>query len=105
MDNPSLPDDCDEVAGGQGLFLIVSDEDRRRPCPAQDFCHLVPDPCSKSGIEIGERLVEQDDVWFRGEGSGEGHPLLLTAREFVRKPALKVAQANQVECLSDACGP
>jgi hypothetical protein len=33
------------------------------------------------GVEIGQRLVEEEDIGIEHEGPGEGHALLLTTRE------------------------
>ena len=49
------------------------------------------------GVERRERLVEQDDLGLDGEGAGEGHSLLLAARELVGVAAGQAGQAYGIE--------
>ena len=46
-----------------------------------DGVDTVLDLLGSDGIERGSRLVEEDDGWVLDEHTGDGHTLLLTARE------------------------
>ena len=47
---------------------------------------LRPHLDAQLGIEIGERLVEQEDLGFAHDGPAHGDALTLAAREFPREP-------------------
>ena len=56
--------------------------------------HLHP----QLGIQVAERLVEQEDLGLAHDAAAHGHPLALAAREL---PGLAVQQRAQLE---DLCG-
>ena len=59
----------DEDGGDAGFLLNAAD--------------FFPGLQTKTGIEVGKRLVEEEDLRFLDEGPGDGDPLLLTARELI----------------------
>ena len=69
------------IADGERLGLIVRDHDGRRADlaldPAQLELHLLP----QLGVEIGERLVQQENRRRDDQGAGDGDALPLAARE------------------------
>ena len=71
------------VGHGQGLVLVVGDQDRRRAGPAQHVVHLGAHAGAQAGVERGEGLVEQDDLGVGGQGAGQRNALLLATRELV----------------------
>ena len=52
--------DADLVGHGKSLVLVVGDEDRGRPLALEDFPDFERQPLAQPDIEIGKRLVEQD---------------------------------------------
>ena len=54
------------------------------------------------GVEGAERLVEQEHPGPQHEGPGEGHPLLLPARQLVRLALLEAGEPHQLQRLADA---
>ena len=60
------------VHEAEGLFLVVGDKDGSGAGGAQNGAHLGAHTHAQAGIEIGERLVEQDQVGLGGEGAGQG---------------------------------
>ena len=76
----------DPIGERERLRLVVGDVDGRRPHlvlqPLQERARLEPEP----GVEIRERLVEQEELRPVGDRAGERDPLLLAARELRRPP-------------------
>jgi hypothetical protein len=62
------------------------------------------DLTAKRGVERGERLVEHHQRRCRGEGPGQGHPLLLATGELVGPRPLEAGQPDEGEALGDALG-
>ena len=54
------------------------------------------------GVEIRQRLVEQQRLRLHDQRAGERHPLLLAAREFARIALGKLAEANRREKIRHA---
>ena len=48
-------------------------------------------------VEISRRLVGQDQCRIVGQGTGDGHALLLAARKLVAKAPSLVCQADRVQ--------
>ena len=55
---------------------------------------LVAQARPQVGIEAGEGFVEQQQVGSRGQRTGQGHALLLAARELVRQAAFEAGKAE-----------
>ena len=79
--DPAVVHDDDDVGRGHGFGLIVGHVDRRVAelvvQPADLETHLL----AQIGVEVGQRLVEQQDLRLDHQGAGQGHALLLAARE------------------------
>ena len=84
-------------ADRQRLFLVVGDEDRRDAELAlqrkQFGAHVHP----QLGIEIRQRLVEQQHLGLDRDGARERDALLLAAGELVRPARAEFGEAHQVE--------
>ena len=50
---------ADLVGDGEGFLLVVGHEDRRRFRGAEDLLHLVAHLRAQVGVEVRERLVEE----------------------------------------------
>jgi hypothetical protein len=65
----------------EGFRLVVGDVDRGEPeagVQALDLrSHLEPE----LRVQIAQRFIEEQDPWLDHQGAGDGHPLLLAARE------------------------
>ena len=99
----AVVDDDDAVGELDGLFLIVRHEDAGQMNlvvePAQPPPQLAPDV----GVERAERLVEEEDLGFDGEGAGQRDALPLAARELRRQPIgqkVELYQAEQIAYLA-----
>ena len=63
---------------------VVGDEEERGAGPALEINEKIQDGGLHGDVEGGQRLVADDHVGLGGEGAGDGHALLLAARELVR---------------------
>ncbi len=78
------------------LHLVVGDVDRGRPDPLVELLQLVAGRRTQLGVEVGQRLVEEEHLRLAYQGAGERHPLPLTARQLSRPPAEQVIDAEQL---------
>ena len=76
----ALVEHGDPVGDGIRLFLVVGNIDRGDPELALQRLELGTHLDPKLGIEVGERLIEQQHIGLDHEGSCERDALLLAAR-------------------------
>ncbi len=74
----------DEVGGGHRLGLVVRDVDGRVAVFVVQAAHLEAHLLAQVGVEVGERLVEQQRLGFDDQRARERHALLLPAGELAR---------------------
>ena len=84
---PSLQDH-DLVGHGHRLDLVVGDVDHGRAEPAVQGDQLAAHLDPELGVEVGQRLVEQERLGLLDDGAADGDALALAAGELVR-PALR----------------
>ena len=93
----------DAVRDRHGLDLIVSHQEggqiERDDERSQPGARLL----AQLRVEIGERLVEQDDGGFVDEGARERHALLLPAGELVRVAAGEMREPDLGQRMRDTC--
>src|SRR4051812_30216860 len=98
LDRPRVEDD-DPVAHGEGLVLVVGDQeegDADLPLQALELhLHLF----AQLAVQRGQRLVQQQHLWTVHQGAGEGDPLPLTARELGRLARPVVRQPHGLQRL------
>src|SRR6266849_5654469 len=88
------------VGDGERLLLIVRNVDHGGTDPALEPADLHAQPLADLGVEIGERLVEEQHARLHHEGTRESHALLLTARELGGLPlrdSRGVADLHEIE--------
>ena len=97
-----MPQDGDAVGNGERLLLIMRHIDRgqaERLLQLTDLdAHLGP----QLRVEIGQRLVEQENRGLDDERAGDGHALQLAARELMRRARTIAGEAHPLERLVDA---
>ena len=96
-----LVHDHDPVAEAQRLVLVVGDEQRGQPEFALQPLEPGPGPLPQLGVEVGERLVEQQDRRGVDQRPGQGHPLLLAAGQFVGIASRIAGHLDEFEGLRD----
>ena len=88
----------DAIREGEGLFLIVGDEEEGDADAALEALEFGADLFAEVGVEGGEGLVEEEDFGLEDEGAGEGDALFFAAGEFGGE-AVGLAGADQFEHL------
>ena len=96
--------DHQPVGHRQGLLLVVGDHDGREPELLLQLADLDAHLLAQLGIEIGERLVEQQHVRPEDERAGQRHALLLAAGQLPRQALAQMLEADQPQGLGDAAG-
>ncbi len=84
------------VGHRKGFVVIVGDQDSRCLRPAQQCEKILLHPPGHIGVEIAERLVQEQHDGILHQGPRECHALLLSAGEFVRVAAFQPFQAGQL---------
>src|ERR687893_1291 len=81
----AVEDECYAVGENDGLLLVVGDEDGGVAALALEAQDEVPHLFPEIGVERAEGLVEEQEPRVGDEGAGERYPLLLAARELLRR--------------------
>ena len=92
----------DPVRHGHGLGLVVGDVDGRDAHALLQAADLQAHAHSQLGVEVGQRLVEQEHFGAHHHGAGERHPLLLAAGELVGSAIGQHGQVHRGQCHVDA---
>jgi hypothetical protein len=65
----------------------------------EDVANLMAELAAQFTIEVGERLVEQQQLRLRRQGAGQGDTLLLAAGKLMREALAEVFQVDQFQQL------
>src|SRR6266702_1552197 len=84
--------DNDLVGHGHRLDLVMGDVDRRGPQPLVQFLDFGTHCDAQLGIEVGQRLVEQEHLRIADDGAAHRDALALAARQL---PGITVEQRRQ----------
>ena len=87
------------VAQGHRLDLVVGDVDRGGAQPLVQLLELDPHLHAQLGVEVAERLVEQEHLGIAHDGAAQRHALALAAGELAR---LAVQQGSSMPRMSAA---
>ena len=83
LDAAAVHDDH-HVGQGHGLHLVVRDEDRGRLEPVVQAADLGAHLHAQLGVEVRQRLVEQEGLRLAHDGAAHGHALALAAGQLAR---------------------
>ena len=83
LDDAVMHDD-DLVGHGHGLDLVVGDVDRGGLQALVQLLDLGAHLHAQLGVEVGERLVEEEDLRIAHDGAAHGDALALAAGELAR---------------------
>ena len=78
LDDAVLHDD-DLVRDAHRLLLVVRDEDGCDARRLLDAADLLARLDAEPGVEVRQRLVEEEDLGLLRDGAGDGDTLLLAA--------------------------
>ena len=92
------------VGDGQRLFLVMRHHDGGQPELALQLADLDAHLFAQLGVEVGQRLVEQQHVRPDRERAGERDALLLPAGQLARQPRSQIPRAAPGAALR-ACAP
>ena len=87
--------DADLVGERERFVLVVRHQDRRGAARLDDVAHFERQALAQIDVEVGERLVEQQQIGLRRERAGERHALLLAAGELVRIGVAGAREAHE----------
>ena len=76
--------DHDTVTEGHGLGLVMSDVDERALDLVAQLDELGTHLVTQLGVQVGQRLVHQEDLRITHDGAADGDALTLTAGESLR---------------------
>src|SRR5262244_897694 len=98
---PAAAHHRDAIRHGQRLALIVGDVDGGDPDFALELLELELHAVAELLVERAQRLVEEEHGGARDKGAGQGHSLLLTARELARIAGAVRGKLHEGEGLAD----
>ena len=90
----ALVDQDDPVGHGHGLRLVVGDVDDGDAQGGLDFLDLKAHALAELGVQVGQGLVQQQQLRLRDQGPGQGHALLLTAGQLGGQAVRVLAQMD-----------
>ena len=93
---------ADRVADRERFELVVRDEQGGGLRRLQDGAHLLRQALAQVHVEVGKRLVQQQQLGPRRQRAGQRHALLLAARQLVWKALLAAVQPHQRQHLGHA---
>ena len=76
-----LLDHRNPIRQGEGLFLVMGHIDRGYGELFLEFANFRPHLQANLGVEIAQRFVQQQHIRVQDQRSGQGDPLLLSARQ------------------------
>ncbi|MNZ99257.1 hypothetical protein D3C78_1185750 [compost metagenome] len=88
---------ADVIADGKGLFLVVCDQNGTGATALENVADLMAEAPAQLHVEVGEWLVEQQQLRLGGQCAGQGHTLLLAAGQLVRVAFAEPAKLDQFE--------
>ena len=100
----------DPVGQRHRLDLVVGDVDHRRAEPAVQLVDLDPHLHAQLGVEVGERLVEEEDPRLAHDGAADRDALALAAGELAGLAVEELARSagsrrrRATRARSPACG-
>ena len=82
----AVVDQADLGGQGHGLHLVMGDVDEGGAGLQVQALQFVAHLQAELGIQVAQRLIHEQHQGFGGQGTGDGHALLLTAGQLRRIP-------------------
>ena len=90
-------EDADMIAYGERFFLVVSYQNCAGTTAFKNIAYFMAETAAQLHIEVGEWLVEQQQLWLGCQRTGKGNSLLLAPGKLVRIAFAKAAELDQLE--------
>ena len=94
LDDAPVHEDRDAVGERHRLFLVVGDVDRGRAERALQLVQAEPRLEAQLRIEVGQRLVEQEQLRLADDRARQRDALLLAARKLAGRALQQVADVD-----------
>jgi len=95
--DPATVHQGDPVGDDHRLLLVMGDIDGGDAQPLLQLPQLEPHVLAKLGVEVAQRLVEQQHARLERHGAGQRDPLLLAAAELVDAAVAQLRQVHEVQ--------
>ena len=102
LQHPALAHHGNAAGHGHGLFLVVGHHHHGHAHFFDDVDQLELRLLAQLFVQRAQGLVQQQQLGPLGQAAGQGHALLLPARELVRLAFGKRAQLHQIEHFAGA---
>ncbi len=89
---PTIPHDGDPVRHTERFHLVVSDEQHADSEPSLKHLEVAPHALAQPGVEVAERLVQEQQAWLGSEAASQSHPLQLPPAELRGWSILEIGQ-------------
>src|SRR6185369_15575244 len=89
--------DLDDAVGGRHDPGVVGGEDERGAALAVEAAHEIDDLAPGGAVEVRRGLVGQDQRGLADQRAGDGHALLLAARQLAGAVACALAEPDLLE--------
>ena len=100
-DHRAVHDD-DAVGDGERLLLVVGDVGDGQAELLLQLADLVADAAAELGVEVRERLVEEQHLRLEDQGARDRDALLLAAGELGGEAGLEAGQADERQAVGGA---
>ena len=87
------------IGHGERLSLVVRHVDGGDANATLKFPNEITHLVAKSGVQVGQRLIEQQYPRLNDQRASQGDPLLLSTRQLARVPLAETDQLNRVHGL------
>jgi hypothetical protein len=95
-------EDHEAVAQGHGFHLVVGDEDAGGFQAVLQLADFVAHLDAELGVEVGERLVEEEGLGLADDGPAHGDALALAAGELAGLAVEELREAENLGGIGDA---
>jgi hypothetical protein len=97
LEQPPMIHDANRIGQRKGFFLIVRHQDRGDPELALHRADGPPQFFADLCIQRAERFVQQQNLRLVGQGSCNGHALLLASGQLARQALVHAFEGHQLE--------
>ncbi len=101
LDDPALVHHRNDIGQGQGFDPVMGHIDSRDLKLGQKGPQFLAGFFPKFRVQVGKRLIKEDDLGFGDQSTGQGHTLLLPAGKFSCRPILEPLHLHEAQRFFD----